>query len=354
MNTSALLSKIHQFSHTKTEGLISPDLLKVLPTSGQIIEDMQELGLLDNSRQLLHIGQTVEPVTDNEGEVIDLLLNGKALLNKESRPAQLLLPIGSDGLELRISERTYKLLSIQKKQNQLKVTLRIEVGKKLHIDSLNLYQSSHRNRLIQEICQTFHYPANTIREDFQQLLDAADTFQSGSVITKPQEMTEQETQEALNFAKDPQLFDKILSDYKTLGSIGEEDNKLICYLTAVSRLLDKPLSVMVISSSGAGKSALVQQTLELLPCEDVLQLTSLSAKALFYKDEHSLNSKVLSLEEDAGGDNASYAIRQLISSSALTVETTIRDQLDGKIKTQINTVRCQTSVFITSTNPETY
>ena len=50
------------------------------------------------------------------------------------------------------------------------------------------------------------------------------------------------------------IFQTILEDYETLGVIGEEHNKLMCYLAATSRLMDNPLNILVSSSSGAGKS----------------------------------------------------------------------------------------------------
>ena len=50
------------------------------------------------------------------------------------------------------------------------------------------------------------------------------------------------------------IFQTILEDYETLGVIGEEHNKLMCYQAATSRLIDNPLNVLVLSSFGAGKS----------------------------------------------------------------------------------------------------
>ena len=346
MKTHELLSKINEFFQNKTNGKVSRELLKILPDTGPIVNQINKLGILE------HEGKQVEAVNDH-GEIIDLLVDGIPLLDKEPSPTYKLKSLSESSYEISFKARTYKILGIEKKKNKLNCTIRLDVVDKLHVDSLNLYQSSHRNRLIQEICNTFHFPANQIKEDFQTILKVTDAYQFQEAVSQSRELTEDEKKEALKLAKSPKLFELILKDYEKLGSIGEENNKLISYLAGVSRLFEKPLSVMVISSSGAGKSDLVTKTLSLMSPEDVIELTSLSAKALFYKGENSLKSKILSLEEDAGGESASYAIRQLISSSALTVESTIRDQLDGKIKTQVNKVNCQTAVFVTSTNPDT-
>jgi hypothetical protein len=52
-------------------------------------------------------------------------------------------------------------------------------------------------------------------------------------------------------------------------------------------------------------------------------------------------------------NNASYAIRNLISAKKLTIESTIKNALTGKLETQVNVVHGPTAVFVTTTNPQT-
>jgi hypothetical protein len=108
----------------------------------------------------------------------------------------------------------------------------------------------------------------------------------------------------------------------------------------------------VLSSSGAGKSALQDATLRLCPPEDVVKLTSLTGRALFYKGAGSLKHKILALEEEAGARQASYAIRNLISAGELVIETTVKDLGSGRLTTVQNRVEGPTAVFITTTNPD--
>ncbi len=58
------------------------------------------------------------------------------------------------------------------------------------------------------------------------------------------------------------------------------------------------------------------------------------------------------MEEGAGAEEASYAIRNLISADTLTTEVTVRDPVTGNMTTMQNTVEGPTSVFITTTNPQ--
>ena len=59
-------------------------------------------------------------------------------------------------------------------------------------------------------------------------------------------------------------------DVDALGYVGEETNKRLLYLVAVSRKLDDPLSAIVLSQSGAGKSGLTEVIERLCPPEDVV------------------------------------------------------------------------------------
>ena len=166
-------------------------------------------------------------------------------------------------------------------------------------------------------------------------------------------MAAEARQEAEAFGRSPDLLERILADYARCGLVGERHNKLLCYLAMTSRKLAKPLSVLILSSSGAGKTMLQDTALEFCPPEDLVKLTSLSGKALFYKEQNSLKHKVLALEEGDGVEEATYALRNLISAGELTIESTIKDLVTGKLTTMENRVEGPTAVFVTTTNPDT-
>ena len=241
---------------------------------------------------------------------------------------------------------------------RLKATVRVEHAGRLHVDTLDLYSARSRRTLAQDLCRIFEETPETIEADITKLLRHCEAMPE---TTKPEtgdrkpelRLSPQEEEEAEAFGRRPDLVDAILADIEARGLVGEEANKLLSYLAVTSRKMDEPLSVLVLSSSGAGKTALQDAALAFCPPEDVVKLTSLSSKALFYKEEMSLKHKVLALEEGAGAEEASYAIRNLISSGQLIVEAAIKDPATGKITTMTNKVEGPTCVLLTTTNPET-
>ena len=91
--------------------------------------------------------------------------------------------------------------------------------------------------------------------------------------------------------RDPRLLDRILADFERCGVVGEETNKLVAYLAAVSRHLESPLAVVVQSSSAAGKSSLMEAVLAFVPEEERVQYSAMTGQSLFYMGEMDLKAQ---------------------------------------------------------------
>jgi hypothetical protein len=260
----------------------------------------------------------------------------------------------ADGLSAAFGNRSYVLRGIEKTPRRLRATVRTEFRGKLHVDTLDFYNARCRKTLAQDLCRLFEESADVIEIDIGRLVKLCEAHEPGQAtpVATPLVLCSEERAEAEAFGKSPDLLEKIAADFEACGLIGERGNKLVSYLAAVSRKLPDPLSILVLSSSGAGKSALQDATLAFCPPEDVVKLTSLTGKALFYKDRASLKHKVLALEEGAGAEQATYAIRTLVSAKELVIEAAVKDFGTGKLTTMQNRVEGPTSVFITTTDPD--
>ena len=134
--------------------------------------------------------------------------------------------------------------------------------------------------------------------------------------------------------------------------VGEETNKLVGYLAAVSRLVDKPLAVLVHSSSAAGKTALMDAILTFVPEEAVVKYSALTGQALFYLGESDLRHKILALVEEEGAQRAAYALKLLQSQGTLTIASTSKDPRTGDLKTKPYKVQGPVMLFLTTTAAE--
>ncbi len=148
-------------------------------------------------------------------------------------------------------------------------------------------------------------------------------------------MSEPARARALELLRARDLLSRIARDLEAAGYVGEETNKLIGYLVGISRKLDMPLSMVILSPSGSGKSGLADALEALTPEEDFFSLSSLTAQALFYMPKDKLVRKFILIEERAGSIEADYSIRALQSKKKLTRAVPVKDPATGKIETKI-------------------
>ena len=224
-----------------------------------------------------------------------------------------------------------------------------------HVDTLDLYSVRARTAFITQAAAELAVKDEVVRHDLGQVLRQLESLQEQTIANtlQPKDATPaipaEEQQEALSLLKDPQLLDRILTDFTRCGVVGEESNKLIAYLAATSRKLDAPLAVMVQSSSAAGKSSLMEAVLAFMPAEDKVQYSAMTGQSLFYMGSMNLKHKILALAEEAGAARASYALKLLQSEGVLSIASTGKDPETGKLVTHEYRVEGPVMIFSTTT-----
>ena len=260
------------------------------------------------------------------------------------------------GFMVGYSERQYEIKGIQRGDTQLKVTIKaskeVEGNLPFELSTIDLYSSRSRIWFAKLCADLFGSSEELVKEDLSKILSLVESFRPKEKKNTERQATKEEKAEAFRFLKNPEIFSEILDDLETLGVTGEKTNKLVGYLSAVSRKLDEPLSVLIQSRSAAGKSTLQDAVLSLVPDEDYVKYTRVTDQALFYKEEDSLVHKILAIEEEEGMGGAAYSIRNIQSSKKITVAATGKDPGTGKMRTEEYTVNGPVSVMITTTAAE--
>lgn len=283
----------------------------------------------------------------------------QALLPKVETPP----PVASDaghcqrtpqGLILSFGVRRYEVKAFTHQGTQLKATIKASGdprhGFELH--TLDLYSARSREAYAQACAKLFDEAVPRIKADLDRVVEQVEVWTPPETDAAPVrvQLTEHERKSGLALLRDPQLLDRIERDLTTLGIAGEALNKRLCYLAAVSRKLDDPLSLLIQSRSAAGKSTLQNAVLSLVPDEDKVVYTRLTDQALFYQDPLALMHKLLALEEAEGLGGAAYSLRALQSSKQLAIATTSKDAVSGKMKTEHYLVQGPVAVLLTTTS----
>ena len=258
---------------------------------------------------------------------------------------------------LALDGREYRIRGLAKNTayDALKISLRLACGAAWHLDTLDLAQAKQRAAFVQAASEETGIKADVLKRDVGRVLLKLEELQEArlraQVAPEPVavKMTEAEREAALAFLRDPQLLDRILADFAACGVVGEETNKLVGYLAAVSRKLAQPLAIVVQSTSAAGKTALMEAVLAFVPPEERIKYSALTGQALFYLSETNLKNKILAIVEEEGAEKASYALKLLQSEGELTIAATGKDPHTGRMMTQEYRVEGPVMIFLTTT-----
>jgi len=228
----------------------------------------------------------------------------------------------------------------------------------VHVDTFDLYQARHRATFVKTAAAELCVAEDVIKADLAKLLLALEAEQEkmiGAAKVPEAPVTRMEAgarENALALLRDPDLLARIAADFSRCGIVGERTNALVGYLCAISRKLDRPLALLIQSTSAAGKSSLLDAILRFVPEEDRIVYSAMTGQSLFYMGEMNLKHKLLAIAEQEGAQRASYALKLLQSEGELTIASTSKDPTTGKLVTEEYHVEGPVMIALTTTAAE--
>ena len=261
-----------------------------------------------------------------------------------------------------IGARTYRVVGLEKcaSRGQMRVNVKV-AGQNArgesccHGDSFDMEAFRQRALFIKQAAHELAVKEEAIHREVGQLWTVLAGLQREQVrktLAEPEEkplMTDEEHAAAMALLKEPRLLERVLADLEQCGAVGEETNKKVGYLAAVSRLLAKPLAIVVQASSSAGKSSLMEAVLDFMPEEQRESYTAMTGQALFYMGQKNLKHKILAIAEQQGAEAASYPLKLLQSEGKLNIASTGKDPVTGKHVTHEYMVEGPVMLFLTTT-----
>jgi DNA primase catalytic core len=272
----------------------------------------------------------------------------KATVDAEIKDNEVVIPIGN---------RSYRVRGLEKNLafDVLKVNVLVRKNEQFYIDTFDIYAARQRSIFVKEAARELMLDDETIKRDLGKVLLKLEELQDKTIADAQAvkqekiEITDADKAAAMELLKDDRLIERILADFDVCGVVGEETNKLFGYIAATSRKLDKPLAVMVQSSSAAGKSSLMDAVLGFIPIEEQVTYSAMTGQSLFYMGGMNLKNKILAISEEEGIRQAAYALKLLQSEGQLTIASTGKDPGTGRMETQEYHVEGPVMIFLTTT-----
>lgn len=227
------------------------------------------------------------------------------------------------------------------KLESLRVTISIQKLKSTNIlrHSIDLYNYNQVEKFVRKIAERLEIGTSVTRRTLQELTKELENYRflllkNEEEANKPfyKKLNASEEKVAIDFLKKGNLLKRTNEYIGKSGVIGEIGNRLLMYLIFTSRKTNNPLHCISLGSSGVGKTHLQSKVSELIPEEDKVEITVLSANAFYYFNRTELQHKLILIEDLDGAESVLYPLRELQSKKRITKTVVHKDQ-KGTTKT---------------------
>jgi DNA primase len=316
-------------------------------------------GVAPNARTSTPVATVDEPAGSFAADVVAPPTEPVTTASVSPAPEAAGPPVSIDDRELSVvfGERRWRVRGLHKVSSfdLLRVNVLVAVGDRFHVDTLDLYSARARQAFTLTAAAELGLDEGVVKRDLGRVLLACEEH-AEAVIAAAQAparpevvLSDAERSAALELLRDPLLVERIVGDFAQVGVVGEATNCLVGYLAALSRKLDQPLAVIIQSTSAAGKSALMDAVLGLVPSEERVKFSAMTGQSLFYMGEADLAHKVLAIAEEEGAERAAYALKLLQSEGELSIASTGKDTASGRLVTHTYSVQGPTAIVLTTT-----
>jgi hypothetical protein len=208
------------------------------------------------------------------------------------------------------------------KVESLRITISIQKVKHDNVlrHTIDLYNDNQVEKLVRKAAERLEIGTTVVRRALQDVTKELENYRF-LLLEKEQEafqpffkeLSASEQSAAIKFLKRKDLLKKTNELIGKSGVIGEQTNRLLMYLIFTSRKTNNPLHCISLGSSGVGKTHLQSKVSELIPEEDKIEITVLSANAFYYFNRTELQHKLILIEDLDGAESVLYPLRELQS-----------------------------------------
>jgi DNA primase len=222
---------------------------------------------------------------------------------------------------------------------------------------LKLSDEGERHAALDDAAKVLRLKANELKKALK--LEAQAREKAENLIEKDEEPEEivpqpgsERYKQAMLLLSEQDLLERAAADLEGLGHVGEIRNKKLALICALSARAGRAIQPATHAPSSAGKNALWDAVLSLIPPESIVTRSALSSKALF-RTQANLKGGILYIQEIAGSEEADYSIRILQSGGCLEYEATEK-MPDGSMQNVVHKVEGPTVIVQTTTKNHLY
>ena len=257
----------------------------------------------------------------------------------------------------------YVLGSISTDLGTLKVSVYFEEqeSKRKHRSKLDLYDRHQLLQYAKTISEKENIDIHLVESELLKLTDQLEThrekqieLEHGGKNKTKRLLPPEKEKEAIAFLSQPNLIENIDKLIETSGIVGEENNRKMVFVIASTYKMITPLHGLIQGTSGSGKTHLINAIAELMPQEDILNMTRITSKSLYhYRNDDLINKLVLIQDIDGLDDEAMFAFREMQTAGFVSSSTTYKNKF-GQLVSTVKRVDAKFASLVATTHAEIY
>jgi len=275
------------------------------------------------------------------------------LINRGAIPLSIRFPEQENGEKMGLDDYLVKYGKdelqklMQDAVGTFEVHLREGTPSKLIIEEAGLIESEiEREIIINKIGKYRKISTKALRNSIRLKVKSEEKEESDR-----EEFTEEERKKAEEILKSPDIMEQMVQIVESSGYVGEEINKMMLYLSFISRKSNNAISCIIKGASASGKSTLVQSILQLIPKEDKLMFSIITPKALVHS-KLDFSHKILFIQERHGSEQSDYSIRTVISEGEISISIPIKNEATNNFETIEKRVFAKGMVYVETTTKD--
>lgn len=234
-------------------------------------------------------------------------------------------------------------------------------SKRKQRSKIELYDRNQLLNYARTISEAEQLDFTAIETDLLKLTDLLETHreqqlqeQQGYKEKGVNRLSPEKEKEAITFLSQPNLIQHIDTLIEASGIIGEDNNRKLLFVIASTYKMPHTLHGLIQGTSGSGKSHLLNGIANLMPSEDLINITRVSSRSFYYHKKDELIGKLLLVQDiDGMDDNAMFAFREMQTAGFVTSLVTHKDKF-GNLQTISKVVNAKFASLIATTHAEIY
>lgn len=286
-------------------------------------------------------GSTIE---DNKNASLQIIHDHKLLMIGFENNYYVLGELSPDFSTMEI------MLMVEEQATARKERIRINLYEREEVQSFCLQVASYLTQNQESIAADLFQLTNLLEEHREKKIGYSQPEAKATRNFLP--MPPESEKQTIEFLSQPGLMPRLNEMIGKTGIVGEENTRLLLFISAMTYKMPHPIHVLVQGESCTGKSHLINTISKCVPPEDVVSLTRATSKSLYHFTKDELVGKLLLVQDFDGFDEqAKFAFRELQSAANITSSATSKDRF-GNMNSIVKTVKSHFSSLVATKNPE--